>query len=273
MPRSRPPRRSLEFSNARCPHCDAAIPQDQINITEGLAQCSACGALTQLSQLNLCERSIEEILAKPPSLCSMQADGSHVVIQASLRSWGGVLGLAAMSVFWNGIISIFVTIALAGLYANLIGPIPNGFPVPGGIQQGKPVMNDKPMELGETLFLCLFLVPFVAVGTGMLLGLVTYAFGKIVAVIGPEEAAVSTGVFGLKWTNRFDPNEVRAVLFERSHMESNTTTGKLIEIQADRTVRFGSMLGDDRLQWLHAALKKVLMPESVQGNGTAAVLP
>jgi hypothetical protein len=100
----------------------------------------------------------------------------------------------------------------------------------------------------------------------MLAFMAIQAFGKIVAIISPEEASVSTGVFGLKWTKRFDPNEVRAVVLERSSFESNTSTGKLIEVQADRAVRFGSMLPDDRLQWMHAALRKTLMPESVNSN-------
>lgn len=34
------PRRTLDTNNARCPQCDARIPSESINITEGVALCS-----------------------------------------------------------------------------------------------------------------------------------------------------------------------------------------------------------------------------------------
>jgi hypothetical protein len=262
----------VDTNNARCPQCDARIPPDRINITEGVALCSGCGALTRLSQLNMEVRSMDEILARTPTGCSMRVEGSRVVVAASMRSWGGFLAATAMCLFWNGIISILVSLALAGLWANLIAPFPNGFPMPGGLQQGRPVVNGKPMQLGETLFLCMFLIPFVTVGAAMLAAMAMNLAGKIVAVIDTDSAKVFTGAFGLKWTRRFDPNEVTAVLLQRSSLETNTSTGRLIEIQADRTVKFGTMLAEERLLWMHAALRKVLLLEGTTPADTVSSL-
>jgi len=218
---------------------------------------------------------MDEILARTPAGCSMRVEGSRVMITGSLRSWGGFLGATAMCLFWNGIVSMFVSLALAGLWANLIAPLPNGFPVVGGLQQGRPIVNGKPMQLEDTLFLCVFLTPFATVGAAILAAMAMNLAGKIVAVIDTDSATVSTGAFGLKWTRRFDPNEVTAVLLQRSSLESNTSTGRLtgrlIEIHADRTVKFGTLLAEERLLWMHAALRKVLLLEGATRADTISL--
>lgn len=89
MPRSKAPTRNPDTSNARCPKCDASIPTDRINVAEGIAQCPGCGELTRISQLNLDGRSLQEILARTPSGCSMVVDGGQCRVTASLQSWGG----------------------------------------------------------------------------------------------------------------------------------------------------------------------------------------
>jgi hypothetical protein len=116
----------------------------------------------------------------------------------------------------------------------------------------------------------MFLIPFVTVGAAMLAAMAMNLAGKIVAVIDTDSAKVSTGAFGLKWTRRFDPNEVTAVLLQRSSLETNTSTGRLIEIQADRTVKFGTMLAEERLLWMHAALRKVLLLEGTTPADTVS---
>ena len=108
----------------RCPDCDEALGSETINIKEGVALCSNCGKLSRLSELNYSHRSVQEILSNPPTGCSIVSLGQGVVAKASLRSIAGFLFPAGFALFWNGIVSVFVLIAVAGLYTNLIGPLP-----------------------------------------------------------------------------------------------------------------------------------------------------
>jgi hypothetical protein len=121
----------------RCPACDNVLTADTINIKEGVALCPKCGKLSRLSELTYSDRSIQEILSKPPAGCSIIALDHGVIARASLRSVSGFIFPALFALFWNGVISLFVSQAIAGLYANLIGPVPEWFPSP-GLKDGMP---------------------------------------------------------------------------------------------------------------------------------------
>jgi hypothetical protein len=257
----------LRRGSQRCPDCDEFITADAMNIREGVALCPGCGTLSRLSELNTSARSIGEILSRPPSGCSIVSDGQRVTVTASMRSLAGFLLPAAFALFWNSITLLFVLIAIAGLYANLVGPLPNWFPAP-GMKDGKPEMNGGPMDLGETLFLCIFLIPFVAVGIGMVAAAVLNLLGKVELIIDEFDSYVVTGVGFLKWKKRFDPSEVKAVVFGARAWQSEGQSNKIIEISADRSVKFGSMLQSDRLEWLRAALREIFF-----ANGRDSRLP
>lgn len=254
----------------RCPDCDESINSDAVNIKEGVALCPGCGKLSRLSELNYDNRSLQEILAKPPTGCSIVPLGHGAVVSASLRSFGGFLGAACFALFWNGIVSIFVLVAIAGLYTNLIGPLPAWFPAP-RMNEGKPQMNGGPMDLGMTLFLCVFLIPFVTIGTGMAAAAIINLVGKVQVVIDDAESYVTTGVGFVKWKRRFHARDVRAVNFGYTAWRSNGASSKLIEMVADRTIKFGSLLATDRLEWLRAVLKEMLLTRD--GNRPGLTVP
>jgi hypothetical protein len=107
---------SIGFGSQRCPGCDVLITSDAINIKERVALCPGCGRLSRLSELNTSGRSIAEILAQPPAGCSVVSDGHRVTTTVSLRLLAGFLVSAAFALFWNSITSVFVLIAVAGLY-------------------------------------------------------------------------------------------------------------------------------------------------------------
>ncbi len=242
----------------RCPECDETIAADAINIKEGVALCPKCGKLSKLSELNCSNRSKEEILSEPPVGCSITPWGQGVIVRASLRSIAGFLFPAGFALFWNGIVSIFVLLAIAGLYANLIGPLPAWFPAP-GVKNGKPEMNDGPMELGMTLFLCVFLIPFVTIGTGMAVFALMNLVGKVEVVIDELGSYVATGIGFVVWKRRFDPHQVHTVGAGATTWETNGQTNQLIELVAERTIKFGSMLQRDRMEWMRVVLKELLL--------------
>ena len=249
---------SLGFESQRCADCDEPITSEVINIKEGVALCPKCGKLSRLSELNSSGRSIAEILAQPPAGCSIFSDGKQAIATVSLRSLAGFLVPARCALFWNGITSIFVLLAIAGLYTNLVGPLPNWFPAP-GLKDGKPEMNGQPMDLGETLFLCVFLIPFVTIGIGMVGVAIVNLFGKVEVVIDEFDSYVATGFAFFRWKKRFNAREVRAIEFGSTPWQSDSGSNKLIEIRANRFIKFGSMLQSDRTEWLRAVLRQIFL--------------
>lgn len=237
------------MSDYYCPACDAPLTNEDINITEGVALCPGCGKMSRLSEVIEYERPSEEVVNTPPPGCTLTNQLNTTVIRVSLRSFGGFLGALFICLFWNGITSIFVLIALAGLYTNLIGPLPAWFPAPD---------FDDGMSLGMTLFLCLFLTPFVLIGLMMFVGVLLAMMGSIVIRVGSDWATVKTGVGPVGYTRRFDPRQVRSVGAGRSKIETNGEHKKLIQIEADRTVRFASGLSEAKHDWLIAVLRRLL---------------
>lgn len=249
----------IGFGSQRCPDCDELITSEAINIKEGVALCSQCGKLSRLSELNVSGISVAEILAHPPAGCSVISDSQRVTVTASLRSLAGFLFPAGFALFWNSITAIFVLIAIAGLYSNLIGPLPNWFPAP-GLKEGKPEMNGGPMDLGMTLFLCVFLIPFVTIGIGMAGAAIMNLIGKVEVIIDEFDSYVATGFGIIRWKKRFDAREVKTVEFGTTPWQSEGGANKLIEIVANRRVKFGSLLQSDRMAWLRAVLREILLP-------------
>lgn len=250
----------------RCPDCDFSIPTDAINIAEGFALCSSCGKLSPLSELRLSKKSFEQILSEPPAGCILESDPFRMHATASLRSMVGFVGSLGISLFWNGIVSVFVLIAVAGLYSNLIGPLPEWFPAPMVEGEGQVEMNDQPMGLGITLFLCVFLIPFVLIGSGMIGMMLLFLAGRVQLLVERDRAWVKTGVGPLNWTTRFDPTRVQSVRVV-SKKSSEESSRPVIEIQAERLVQFGSHLTADRLEWLRAVAHQKLVVE----NGTKSM--
>ncbi len=105
-------------------------------------------------------------------------------------------------------------------------------------------MNDRPMDLGMTLFLCVFLIPFVTVGIGMTVAAVVNLIGKVEVIIDEFDTYVATGIGFIRWKKRFDPRKSRRLSLVR-HRSSPKGTNKNIEITANRIVKFGSMLQQD----------------------------
>ena len=242
----------------RCPECDEKIKATEINLREGVALCSQCGALSKLSELSNRRQSIDQVLSNPPSGCGVEPTVQGVLITASLRSMVGFLGMTAIGLFWNGITALFVSIALAGLYANLIGPVPEWFPAP-GVENGQPIMNDAPMDLGDTLFLCAFLTPFVIIGTVMAGAAVIYLAGRVQVQIDEMDSWIATGIGFVSWQRRFDPLQVHDVRLADSRWKSDGNNSRTIELAGDTSVTLGSTLPADRQEWLQIVLREILL--------------
>lgn len=233
-----------------CSRCDASLPVESINIQEGVALCPGCGALSRLKEIVDQTRPTGEILSHRPRGCTIEEGDQEIFVEASLRSASGFFGALFLCLFWNGIVSVFVLIALSGLYRHLIGPLPAWFPAP------KMEGGDS---LGMTLFLCVFLTPFVTIGAFLIGTVLTTAFGAVQAVIREELVSIRTGIGRVAWTKRFDPRQFRQLTTTTTtKWQKNNEPTEVIEVIADETVQFGSMLARERREWMAAVLKEIL---------------
>jgi hypothetical protein len=111
-----------------------------------------------------------------------------------------------------------------------------------------------------TLFLCIFLIPFVTIGVGMIVAAMMNLFGKVEVVVDELDSYVAIGIGIVKWKRRFDPHQVRSVSYGTRSWQSEGGPSKLIELAADRTIKFGSLLQPERMEWLRVVLKQLLLP-------------
>jgi hypothetical protein len=243
-------------SNA-CPNCGQPIATDDINVGEGVALCRGCGKLSRLSEVLEQPTTDPTAITRPPAGCSY--DGSYAgatVIRASLRSIGSAAGMLAICLFWNGIVSVFLVQAIGGLYFHFVGDLPEWFPMASAGEGSR----GHPIPLGMTLFLCLFLTPFVVIGVCMIGAFFCFLFGAVEVDVSGSDGRVRTSIGVLRWTRRFDASQVTRVSLGQTKWQENGRSKELIEIEAaDRTVRFGTMLSPERRQWLMTVLHMLLV--------------
>lgn len=253
-----------------CPACGQPLAIDDINIKEGVGLCRACGKLSSLSAIAEVPSADPTQLAKPPEGCSFaEPMGGGLIVQASLRSIGGALGMLGACLFWNGIVSIFVLIAIAGLYTHLIGPLPHWFPLPSG-KSGKPF----DMPLGMTLFLCIFLIPFVTIGLILICTFFTMVMGRIEVSVNAGIGRVRTGFGPFNWTRKFDASKVTRVVDGMSSWSSNNQHKPVVQLETDgNVVKFGSMLTQRRREWMIGLLHILLVAPNKSARSKLGLSP
>lgn len=120
-------------------------------------------------------------------------------------------------------------------------------------------MNDEPMAWGETLFLCFFLTPFVAIGAGLAGSVILSLIGSTELKIDESGSSVSTGIGFVRWSRRFDPREVKSVSYGSYDNDSVRGIGQAIELLTEKRIRLGRLLPWDRKEWLRIVLKELLL--------------
>ncbi len=265
------------MSPNQCPACQAPITASDINIEQGVALCPECGKLSRLVDLIAqSEAADPELAANPPRGCRWYQDGMATVLVATTRSVGGAFFMLFFSLFWNRIVSVFVLIAVAGLYTNLVGPLPSWFPAPplngqgtGGGSSGAG-SGGGGMPLGMALFMCIFLIPFILIGAGTLLLALHSLFGRVEVRLLGDEGQVRNALGPLSWKRRFSTAEVTRITQGETSYTENGRAKPLIAIEADRTIKFGSGLSPRKRSWMMAALHALLLAGPVTGRARPA---
>ncbi len=236
-----------------CPKCRRVIPPDDINVAQDVAYCRPCNLSHSLSDLtHELETGANLNLHHPPKGSWFVNNGSGTTIGSTNRNLTNGVGFLFFALFWNGIVSLFVVFAIAGTLHNLNVPLPDWFPTP--------KMNDGIMGWGETLFLWLFLTPFIAIGLCVAGAVLSSFFGRTEVKINNSQGTVFTGIGAVGWKRRFDSTQVKSVkIHQNRNIKGSDQFYILIETREGKQIKFGSLLTNERRQFMLAVLRKTIL--------------
>lgn len=248
-----------------CPRCQRPLPVDLVRVGDDAAPCPACGAQHRLSDLAAAAETAREeerdralasgqIAPPPGAWLRYETDGAR--LGATHRAFGTALIMLGVSLFWNGIVSLFVLLATVATLRNF-GLEPPDF------LGGDRFQTDDELRGGFLLFLWLFLTPFILLGAGMLWAFFNALAGRTELRLSPARTTLFTGIGPLGRTRAFDPASVRAIRTEekthRGGDGSVRTEEIVIEREGAKDLRFGSTLSETRRDFLVASLRQLLL--------------
>ena len=222
-----------------------------------VAYCRACNLSHRFSVITQGAWIDEHVdFGNPPPGAWDRTEGTWRVIGATNRSLGAAVGLLCIALFWNGIVSVFVLLTVAATIHNLGLAVPFWFPAPN--------MSGNEMGAGITIFLWIFLSPFIAIGLGMIAALLACLAGRSEVWINGPEGVVFRGIGAIGLRTRFETSGVKDLRIEdRSWRDSDgdrqRKTNIVIETASGKQITFGSMLTDERRKFVAAALRRVLL--------------
>ncbi len=247
-------------NSPQCPTCGGEIQGADVNVANDVAYCRSCNLAHKFSALVQKLDLMEGVdFNRPPLGIRCNTQGDRLTICATHRSLGAAIGTLAVALFWNGIVSVFVLLVLASTLKLLGVPLPNGFPAPD--------MNGSPMSLGMTLFMWLFLTPFIVIGVAMIGVFFMSLGGRTDIRIDSSEGVVFTGVGPLGSRRRFLTSQVSDVRIEDkqwrdSDGDRQRKTCIVIEMQGGKLIRLCSTLSEERRKFVGALLHQALVRQS-----------
>ncbi|HEV7280033.1 MAG TPA: hypothetical protein VGN57_07445 [Pirellulaceae bacterium] len=207
-----------------CPECDRPFAASDMNATKDVAVCPECDEAFSVSGLAADQKElVEEFdLGRLPAGVAFEQTRLGWRLTSTARSSDGFF-LVPFALFWYGL-------GLPSLYAY--------------VTSGE---YDWNQNVGVLLFCMAALVV-------MYLALLT-TIGRLAVSVERGEGNVVVGVGFIRWTRRFDWNTVRKVQEEPVAPGHDTFAIVLI---GQQSLRFGSMLTDERRRFLVQALRKLL---------------
>ena len=242
-------------ASPKCSRCQRVLPPEDINVAKDVAYCRQCHHLTRLSSLVDPEAGeVETDPNRPPHGAWCLSGPQELRLGATHRSLPAAAGAFAFGAFWNGIVSIFVLVALQSTLLHMGWSLPEWFPAPD--------IQGERMGVGMTLFLWIFLLPFIGVGLGMAVAFLMTLFGKTEIRMGARSVSIFSGVGLLGWHRRFLPQDVTSVrLVDNTRRDHGGEGGNLVVViltRSGRQYRFGSTLREDRLRFIAGVLRTKL---------------
>jgi hypothetical protein len=239
-----------------CPRCKRVIPSEDVNVANDIAFCRTCNLSHRLSTLTFGTNVDENVdLSRPPAGTWFQREGDGMTVGATNRSLGQAFGLLFFALFWNGIVSVFVCLAAASTLHHLGVSMPGWLPAP--------FAKSPNIPIGMTIFLWVFLTPFITVGVVVFASFLSCLAGRTEVRVQSGEGIIFSGIGPLGLRKRFAASSVREVRIEDrrwrdSDGDSRRNTQIIIETDSKR-IKFGSMLTNERRRFLASVVKKELV--------------
>ena len=238
----------------RCPRCKQVIPSEDINVAGDVAFCRHCDLSHRLSALTSGTVVDEDVdINQPPAGCWFTHEGDVLAVGATHRALGQAFGLLFMSLFWNGIVSVFVTLAVSSTLRHLGLRPPAWFPA----------LKGASAPVGMTIFLWLFLTPFIAIGLVLLATFLSSLGGRTEIRIEGEQGTLFSGIGPVGFRKRFSSREVKDIRIEENQWVDRSGYSRRRAqaiIETDRnSIPFGSMLTPQRRRFVAGALKRELV--------------
>ncbi len=238
-----------------CPQCGEPIADADVNVGKGVAYCRRCHLLHDLSELlQSSALTCAPELDQPPPGTWLREDGFSTVVGATHRSLVQALGMLFIMCFWNGIVSVFVTLATLGTLQYFHVPPPSWLPhLKGNFPQG-----------GMLIFLWLFLTPFIAIGVGFILAFLSALCGRTEVRLTESDGSVYVGLGPLGYRRPFDPAQLRSVKIATTAYTKNGQPQYAISLESEgrKPLNFGSSLREDRRRFVAAQLQRLLRGKS-----------
>lgn len=238
----------------RCPQCRRILPPEDVNVAKDVAYCRPCNGVHPLSAMPHGAGVDSHVDSRnPPPGCWLHTQGNETIIGGSHQSFGNSIMFFAFTAFWNSIVAVFVTLAITSTLKHL------GIPLPQSL--GFEVTNSEDMSVGMTIFLWIFLTPFIGIGLLLIASLISSLIGRTEIRIRHDEAFAFVGFGRIGYKKRFDPRKVRDVRVDHDRPQSGESTQSqrvTIEMEDSIQVRVGSMLPADRRKFIGSALSQAL---------------
>jgi len=236
-----------------CSKCRRVIPGDDINVAKDVAYCRECNLSHRLSELTCGGDAGYIDVNRPPAGAWYKSDGGGTVIGATNRNLVNAVGMLFFALFWNGLLSVFIFFATVSTLHHLHMPVPAWLPearMEGG----------GSMSAGMTVFLWLFLTPFILVGLCVAGACLTNLFGRTEVKIENTRGTIFTGIGAVGWKRAFEASQIRDVrIFEKRNSEGANSFAVLIETREGKQLKLGSMLTNERRQFMLGALRRTLL--------------
>lgn len=241
----------------RCTRCGRAISGDDVNVAKDVAYCRSCNLAHKFSVLVSTSDLADAVdFNRPPPGVHCHAMGETLTLRVTHRSLGMAMVMLGVSLFWNGLVSVFVLLAIAFTLSHLDIPAPSWLPAPD--------MNGSPMNVGMTFFLWVFLMPFIVIGATLFGGFFLSVWGRTDIQINPSEGMVFTGVGPFGSRQRFLTSQVSDVRIDDkkwhdSDGDRQHKVSLVVETYDGKLIRFGSMFSKERRKFVGSLLQKALI--------------
>jgi hypothetical protein len=206
----------------------------------------------------------ESALANPPPGCAFRRTAAGFEVEASTRGWQAVM-LIPFALAWNAFLVNFFGGFLGGLL-SAVGEAQQG------AEEAAPADDGgEGMAIGFVIFICLFMVPFVVVGLGMIGAALMSLLGTVRVSVDRGQGRVFAGIGRLGRSRKFDWEAVRKLVPIRPPGQPMPPIGipglGAFRIDADRKVKVGRMLTQERGQFMVGALRAMLAERDQDRRG------